>query len=118
MKRMIALALFMMLTFSFVGCANGVVQDLPGLGTDASDACPYCGDLRGGDRWFIAKVTSSHLVMPLGEDCFEATAAGDAGISVNVSSYAVGDTVRITYGGEIMESYPVQIHAISIEIVE
>lgn len=84
--------------------------------------CPYCGNLSGGDRWFIAKVTDKYTVMPLGTDCFEAKAAGDAGIRISAASgtleeggFAVGDVIRITYGGEIMESYPVQIAPISIE---
>lgn len=78
--------------------------------------CPYCGDLSDGNRWFIAKVTSAHMVMPLGTDCFEARSAGDAGISLGVGDYEVGDIVRITYGGYIMESYPVQIAPITIEL--
>lgn len=84
--------------------------------------CPYCGDLAGGNRWFIAKVVSENGVKPLGTDCFEAKAAGSAEIRFNSSDgtlaeggFAVGDVVCITYGGYIMESYPVQISPISVE---
>ncbi len=77
--------------------------------------CEYCGKLGGEDRWFIAKVVSASSVKPLGSGCFEAVSAGDAGMCLNVSNFAPGDIVRITYNGMIMESYPVQIHADSIE---
>ncbi len=80
--------------------------------------CEYCGKLDGENRWFIAEVISASMVKPLGQGCFEAISAGEAGISLNVSGFAVGDIVRITYGGYIMESYPVQIHADSIEPVK
>jgi len=101
------------------GCANGLMEDTP---DSSKGECAYCGDLSGGDRWFIAKVTDKYTVMPLGTDCFEAKAAGDAGIRISAASgtleeggFAVGDVIRITYGGEIMESYPVQIAPISME---
>ncbi len=77
--------------------------------------CPYCGDLSDGNRWFIAEVVSATGVKPLGTDCFEAKAAGEAGISLDVDDYEIGDVVRIIYGGYIMESYPVQIAPISVE---
>ena len=80
--------------------------------------CEYCGKLDGENRWFIAEVVSASMVKPLGKGCFEAISAGEAGISLNVSGFADGDIVRITYGGYIMESYPVQIHADSIEPVK
>jgi hypothetical protein len=104
MKKITGLLVLLIFILSLQGCANG-----------RSEGCPYCGDLAGGNRWFIAKVTDDHMVMPLCIDCFEANAAGDAGISLNVEDYKVGDIVRITYGGYIMESYPVQISPISVE---
>ncbi len=104
MKKITGLFVLLIFILSLQGCANGV-----------SEGCPYCGDLAGDNRWFIAKVTDKSMVMPLCEDCFEAKAAGEAGIRLNVSDFAVGDIVRITYGGYIMESYPVQISPISVE---
>ena len=120
MKKIFGLTLLLMLVLTLCGCANGTMEGPP---SDVSKGeCAYCGDLSGGDRWFIAKVTDQYTVMPLGTDCFEAKAAGDAGIRINAASgtfeeggFAVGDVIRITYGGEIMESYPVQIAPISIE---
>jgi hypothetical protein len=64
------------------------------------------------------------MVMPLGTGCFEAVSAMDAGISLHYSAVdgdesrrlAAGETVRITYNGLIMESYPVQIRADSVTV--
>lgn len=119
MKKIIALTLLLMLVLTLCGCANEFPEGTPGA---QKGECPYCGDLKGGDRWFIAKVTDQGMLMPLGTDCFEAKAAGKAGIRISAASgtleeggFAVGDVIRITYGGEIMESYPVQIAPISIE---
>lgn len=119
MKKIIALTLLLMLVLTLCGCANGLLEDTP---DSSKGECAYCGDLSGGNRWFIAKVIDQYTVMPLGTDCFEAKAAGDAGIRISAASgtleeggFAVGDVIRITYGGEIMESYPVQIAPISME---
>ncbi len=38
------------------------------------------------------------------------------GVRLSVSSLKVGDTVEITYGGQVMMSYPPQIVALKIEI--
>ncbi len=94
--------------------------------TDAQtgNECPYCGKLEGENRWFIAEVMANGMVMPLGTDCFEAVSAMDVGISLHYSAVdgdesrrlAVGEIVRITYNGLIMESYPVQIRADSVTV--
>ncbi len=90
----------------------------------ADSECPYCGQLEGNDRWFIARVMENGMVMPLGTDCFEATSAMDVGITLHYSAVdgdetrrlAVGEIVRITYNGCIMETYPVQIRADSVTV--
>lgn len=92
----------------------------------ADSECPYCGKLEGNDRWFIARVMENGMVMPLGTDCFEATSAMGAGITLHYSAVdgeegrrlVAGEIVRITYNGCIMESYPVQIAALTVTVVE
>ena len=89
-------------------------------------SCEYCGKLEGEDRWFIAKVTENLMVMPLGNNCFEAKAAMGAGIALHYSEVDCnpdkklkeGDIVKIEYNGMIMESYPVQIGADKVTTVD
>jgi len=93
-------------------------------GIPTGDECRFCGRLEGNDRWFIARVMENGMVMPLGTDCFEATSAMDAGISLQYSAVdgeegrrlVAGEIVRITYNGCIMETYPVQIAATSVTV--
>ena len=89
--------------------------------------CAYCGEVGvGQDRWFIAKVMGDGKVMPVGEGCFERVSAMDAGIWLHYSSVdgdeerrlQEGDLIRVTYNGLIMESYPAQISATTVEIVK
>lgn len=88
-------------------------------------SCEYCGKLEGEDRWFIAKVTENLMVMPLGNNCFEAKAAMGAGITLHYSEVdgdpdkklKEGDIVKIEYNGMIMESYPVQIGADKVTVI-
>ncbi len=111
----------------------GVVTDITRAKTPPSAArptqpthtvCRYCGEQEGDSRWFIARVMENGMVMPLGTDCFEATSAMDAGISLHYSAVdgeagrrlAAGEIVRITYNGLIMETYPVQIRADSVTV--
>ncbi len=101
-----------------VNADDATENDHPGSTHLWHTECEYCGKLDGEKRWFIAEVVSASMVKPLGKGCFEAISAGEAGNSLNVNGFADGDIVRITYGGYIMESYPVQIHADSIEPVE
>ncbi len=42
----------------------------------------------------------------------------DGAVLDDLSMFAVGSKVKITYGGEIMESYPAQINAYRVEIAE
>ena len=120
------------------GCALPPSSDTIGEVTDTIQAdtmppssaqpthtlCQYCGELEGDSRWFVARVMENGMVMPLGTDCFEAVSAMDAGISLHYSAVdgdesrrlAAGETVRITYNGLIMESYPVQIRADSVTV--
>ena len=89
------------------------------------EECDYCGKLDEENRWFIAKVIDSKTVMPIGENCFEAVSAGEAGFEVNFfgenmieqQGFAPGDIVRITYNGYVVETYPGQIYPDSVELV-
>jgi hypothetical protein len=42
----------------------------------------------------------------------------DSAILEDLSKFTVGSKVKITYNGEIMESYPAQINAIKVEVAE
>jgi uncharacterized alpha/beta hydrolase family protein len=42
----------------------------------------------------------------------------DNAVLEDLSKFAVGSKVVITYGGDIMESYPAQINALKIEFAE
>ena len=88
--------------------------------------CQFCGKLEDDERWFIARVIDSGRVEPIGTVCFEAAEAGGAWIDLSYGSenliqsqgIAAGNVVRVTYGGYVMESYPVQIVPTSIEIAD
>lgn len=122
MKKVICLILALVLSLFIVGCDD----EEPILTQHTHTECEYCGNLEGNDRWFIAKATTDGKVMPLGNGCFEAVSAMDAGISLHYSAVdgdpdkrlTKGDIVRITYNGLVMETYPVQISASSVEIVK
>lgn len=122
MKKVICLILALVLSLFIVGCDD----EEPILTQHTHTECEYCGNLEGNDRWFIAKATTNGKVMPLGNGCFEAVSAMDAGISLHYSAVdgdpdkrlTKGDVVRITYNGLVMETYPVQISASSVEIVK
>ncbi len=85
--------------------------------------CMYCGKLDGENRWFVARVIDSNVVKPIGDKCFEAVSAGDAGFKLNflgenlIESQGLdaGDFVRITYNGYVVETAPGQIYPDSIE---
>lgn len=88
--------------------------------------CQFCGKLEGEARWFIARVIDAHSVVPIGTGCFEDAEAGGAWIDLSYGSenliegqgIAQGNVVRVTYGGYVMESYPVQIVPTSVEIAD
>ena len=42
---------------------------------------------------------------------------GKSSESISLSDIKVGDTIEITYGGQVMMSYPPKISAISIRLV-
>jgi hypothetical protein len=136
MKKLFALILALICVFGLIGCANRGSEE-PEISTDTKNEnsgwtqhnhteCEFCGDTEAGGRWFIAEAMDSNFVKPLGGGCFEAVAALDAGISLHYSAVdgdpekrlSKGDVVRITYNGMIMESYPVQIAADSVEKAE
>ena len=136
MKITFALILALICVFVLIGCANRGSEE-PEISTDAKNEnsgltqhnhteCEFCGDTEDGGRWFIAEAMDSNFVKPLGDGCFEAVAALDAGITLHYSAVdgdpekrlTAGDVVRITYNGMIMESYPVQIAADSVEKAE
>jgi hypothetical protein len=136
MKKLFALILALICVLGLIGCANRGSEE-PEISTDAKTEnsgltqhnhteCEFCGETEDGGRWFIAEAMDSNFVKPLGDGCFEAVAALDAGISLHYSAVdgdpekrlSKGDVVRITYNGMIMESYPVQIAADSVEKAE
>ncbi len=88
--------------------------------------CEFCGKLDGENRWFIAEVIDSKYVKPVGEECFETVAAGEAGFFLDYigedliaqQGLVAGDIVHITYNGYIIETYPCQICPDSIEPIK
>ena len=88
--------------------------------------CDYCGQLEGNNRWFIAEVADDLMIHPVGSGCFEARSAMDAGIDLwykevdgdTNKKLKSGDIVKITYNGLIMESYPVQISADEVTVID
>ena len=88
-------------------------------------SCEYCGQLEGESRWFIARVAEDRMVHPLGNNCFEAKSAMDAGITLHYSEVdgnpdvklKAGDVIKVEYNGMIMESYPVQISADKVSVI-
>lgn len=42
----------------------------------------------------------------------------DSAVLEDLSQFSVGKNVKITYDGAIMESYPAQINALKVELVE
>ena len=136
MKKLFALVLALICVFGLIGCASRQ-SEAPEISTDTKNEnsgltqhnhteCEFCGETENGGRWFIAEAMDSNFVKPLGDGCFEAVAALDAGISLHYSAVdgdpekrlSKSDVVRITYNGMIMESYPVQIAADSVEKAE
>ena len=65
----------------------------------------------------------SNVVKPIGDKCFEALSAGDAGFKLNFlgenliesQGLEAGDFVRITYDGYVVETAPGQIYPDSVE---
>ena len=120
MKRVICLFMALLFSVCLFSCGNEEPE------ITQHTECEYCGTLEGNDRWFIAKAIDSNSVMPLGNGCFEARSAMDAGITLHYSAvdgdvdkrFKKGDVVRITYDGRIMETYPVQIAASTVESVK
>lgn len=108
------------------GTAEGTAEAETETSAPTDGECRFCGRLEGNDRWFIAEVMENGMLNPLGTDCFEATSAMGAGITLHYSAVngeegrrlVAGEIVRITYNGCIMESYPVQIAALTVTVVE
>lgn len=80
-------------------------------------------------RLFTASVLenkkTSILVQPLeGEDELNSSdkilvrVPKDSAVLEDLSEFAVGSKVKITYGGAIMESHPAQINADKVELAE
>lgn len=88
--------------------------------------CEYCGKLEGERRWFIARVTDNLMIDPVGSECFEAKSAMGAGIALHYSEVdgdpdaklKAGHIIKVEYNGMIMESYPVQIGADKVSVIE
>ena len=88
--------------------------------------CEYCGNLDGEGRWFIAKVVDANHVKPIGENCFEAYSAGEAGFRVNFfgenliekQGLVAGDIVLVAYNGYVVETALGQIYPDSIELIK
>ena len=115
LKRVLsAILLATLLCLIFVSCA-----------TDYSEPS---GKISSNKYYFYATVIEvydrSIMVTPV-EGAVEGNSSDLISVSLTlksgelVSGVKIGDTVRIIYSGEIMESYPAQIAAVySIEIVE
>lgn len=155
-KKWVLLSIVCLLLIVFVACADSIelgdasgndlkAQNTDGIAAQPADSvsnenndtteqnstllpsdCEYCGKLDDENRWFIAKVIDSQTVMPIGEKCFEAVSAGDAGFILDYfgdnlieqQGLVAGDIVRVTYNGYVVETYPCQITPISIEPAE
>ncbi len=83
--------------------------------------CIYCIYNKESVSSFRGKVvevgTTSVIVEPfVGESIRKSSDKVAVSIIDNKVKYKVGDIVKVTYTGEVMESYPVQINEISIEI--
>ena len=122
MKKVICLVL----VFALLSCLYGCKKEEPILTQHTHSECEYCGKLEGNDRWFIAEVMKDGKVMPVGEGCFESVSAMNAGIWLSYSAVdgdaekklQNGDVVRVSYNGLIMETFPVQISATTVETVK
>lgn len=77
----------------------------------------------------ITNVTFSGEIIEIQEssaiiEVFEGEAIRSSGdkvsidISQNDDTFAVGDIVKVTYDGSVMESYPLQVNVIKLEKVE
>ena len=106
-----------------------LLQSLETKHAQNSDGELHSGNLDNGNRWFEGTVKSvngnSIQVIPYA-DTWEAQNAGAQGITVTLrltdgTTATVpqkGDQVRITYNGQIAESYPPQILKVeSVEII-
>ena len=124
-KKLIRIALVLMLAgLLIVGCSN---DDSNGNGTVDGN-----GDASGNDEEQIMEFEAtvleidenSILVEPLeGEDILRSADRVSVGTGdldpEDVPEMEVGDTVRISYAGGVMESYPAQLGDVQkIELVE
>ncbi len=89
--------------------------------------CTYCGEIKipqGSGRWFIGTIMQSGRIRPLGNGCTEKVSAGTENLILHydmVDYYdkklKEDDIVRVVYSGEIMTSYPAQISAIDVNML-
>ena len=126
-ESLIAVVLLLGILF-MAGCGANVEKDaVADTSSGQQGQSQYFGELDKGNRWFLAKVTDSKKVVPLGTGYFEANYAEGEGCGIIVQYTGIdgdsdkklcnGDIVKITYNGYIIETYPPQIDAIMIETV-
>ncbi len=110
MKKLITLMLALMCILVLTGCQNLPVENDTPPGVLPND----------GNVTFIAQVlevhSGSYLVQPV-EGSAELNSADKITVPAQEGVNAqVGDYIKITYDGQLMESYPAQIHQATIEL--
>lgn len=110
MKKIFAIILALMCIMALAGC-----QSLPANNDTPPGVLPSDGNVT-----FIAKVLEVHsgnyLVQPV-EGSVELNSADKITVPVQSGVNAqVGDYIKVTYNGQLMESYPAQIHQATIEL--
>lgn len=110
MKKIFAIILALACIMALAGCQSLPVDNDTPPGVLPSD----------GNVTFIAKVLEVHsgnyLVQPV-EGSAELNSADKITVPAQESVNAqVGDYIKVTYDGQLMESYPAQIHRATIEL--
>lgn len=103
-KNILCLCLIMMMAITFIGCGQ------------TSDAVEKTKSFTG----VISKISEGEaIVVPdEGEDIRKSGDAVTIYIGKEADKFSVGDKVTVTYDGDIMESYPLQVRVIKVEKVK
>ena len=110
MKKAILVLCALVVMFALIGCANGSITD--DIIIDDTESVFFTG--------VITEINdNTALVTP--NEGEQIRSSGDA-VYVSLKSsediFAVGDTIKVEYDGTVMESYPLQINAISVKKVK
>lgn len=110
MKKIFAIILALMCILALAGC-----QNLPADNDTPPGVLPSDGNVT-----FIAQVlevhAGSYLIQPV-EGSAELNSADKITVPAQDGVNAqVGDYIKVTYDGQLMESYPAQIHRATIEL--